>query len=311
MKACFLSPSGFLLKEIRKPVCVDNDVLVKTSACGICEGDVFQYKTRASKPAAGELIGHEGSGIVVTVGKNVKGFKPGDKVTALYGTYSEYFSINQALLLKLPNNVTPEEALGEPVACFMHAANRFGVKKGDKVALIGCGYMGLGCLQMVKNQGADKIVVLEPIEWRRDAAAKAGATHAYDPDAKSADQILKELGEFDVVIEATGVAPVLEICTKLVKQHGKIILIGYHQSEGGMRTVDMKTWNYKAIDVINGHVRREDEKLDAMRQGMQLLAIGKLNFKSAVAYYKAEDIEKAFADLIGRKKGLFKAVLLF
>jgi threonine dehydrogenase-like Zn-dependent dehydrogenase len=311
MKACFLSPSGFSVKEIDKPVCGDNDVLVKTSACGVCEGDVFQYKTRANKPPQGEIIGHEGSGVVAETGKNVKGFKTGDKVTALYGTYSEYFLIKPELLLRLPENVSALDALGEPVACFMHAANRFGVKKGGKVALIGCGYMGLGCLQMVKIQGAKEIIVLEPIEWRRKAAIDAGATKTYDPSGKSAAQILAELGECDVVIEATGVAPVIDICTKLVRQHGKIILVGYHQSEGGMRTVDMKTWNFKAIDVINGHVRREDEKREAMKKGMQLLSEGRLDFKKAVAFYKFEDIEKAFADLLNRKEGLFKAVLTF
>ena len=59
-----------------------------------------------------------------------------------------------------------------------------------------------------------------------------------------------------MVIEAAGVQSAVDLCTELVTQHGKIILVGYHQSNDGMRNVNMQQWNFKAIDVINGHVRR-------------------------------------------------------
>ncbi len=308
MKTAVLTTNDFEIREQDIPKCGANEVLVKTSACGICEGDVFQHKTLKDEE---KLLGHEGSGVVERVGSEVKGFAPGDKVTALGGTYSEYFACSPNALIKLPDGLEPESALGEPIACFVHAANRFGIKKGQSAAIIGCGFMGLGCLQMAKIQGAERICAIEPLLWRRKVAQKLGATEMYDPTDKTAEQILEDLGEFDIVIEAAGVAPVIDICTMLVKQHGKIVLVGYHQSNDGMRTVDMKTWNFKAIDVINGHVRREDEKLEAMRQGMELLRSGKLEMEPLVKFYDFADIKTAFKDLIERKEGLFKAVLKF
>ena len=108
-----------------------------------------------------------------------------------------------------------------------------------------------------------------------------------------------------------GVEQVIEICTALVKQHGTIVLVGYHQSNNGMRTVDMKTWNFKAINVINGHVRRSDEKAAAMKYGMQLQSEGKLKFDGMIEYYALENVTEAFEALVARKAGLYKAVLKF
>ncbi len=312
MKAALLTSKGFVVKDIPMVDCKDDEVLVKTVGIGVCEGDVFQYKTRAGIPDGEErLIGHEGSGVVVKVGKNIKSLKVGDKVTALGGLYSEYFVCTEDRLLKLSDKSDPKWALGEPIACFVYAASRFKVKPGDRVAMIGCGYMGIGCLIMAKIQGAAEVVAIEPLDWRRTSALKAGATKVYDPTGKSADDVLADLGEFDVVIEATGVESVIEMCTKLVKQHGVIVLVGYHQSNNGMRTVDMKTWNFKAIDIINGHVRLEGEKYKAMQYGMELQDAKKLDFSSMIEYYPIDQITKAFTDLVDRKPGLYKAVLTF
>lgn len=310
MKAAFLSRNGFQIKDIAIPVCGPDDVLVKTAGCGICEGDVFQYKNRG-KLQEETLLGHEGSGIVEAVGANIKKFKAGDNVTALGGKYAEYFVEAESHLVLLPPNIAPVWALGEPIACFVHAASRFGTRKGDRVAIIGCGYMGAGCIEMVKIQGAGEIVAIEPLDWRRAQALKCGADKTYDPTGKTPQDILADLGEFDIVIEAAGVEQVIEICTILVKQHGTIVLVGYHQSNNGMRTVDMKTWNFKAINVINGHVRRNDEKVEAMKYGMQLQSEEKLKFDGMIEYCCLENVTEAFESLVSRKAGLYKAVLKF
>ena len=72
----------------------------------------------------------------------------------------------------------------------------------------------------------------------------------------------------------------------------------------------MEQWNLKAIDVINGHVRRLDEKLEAMRQGMELMAQGHLVTRPLVSTYPFAEITPAFSDLISGKSALIKAVIL-
>lgn len=72
----------------------------------------------------------------------------------------------------------------------------------------------------------------------------------------------------------------------------------------------MQQWNFKAIDVVNGHVRRQDEKVEAMRQGKELLQQRDLNTKPLVTIFDFHDFETAFRNLTIGTTGLFKGVLL-
>jgi threonine dehydrogenase-like Zn-dependent dehydrogenase len=75
-----------------------------------------------------------------------------------------------------------------------------------------------------------------------------------------------------VVVEASGTQPGLDLAGKLVRAHGVLSILGYHQ--GGPRQVDVGMWNWKAIDVVNAHVRRRADLLESMRIGLELEAEG-------------------------------------
>lgn len=308
MKAALLTQDGFKVCERSVPSPGAEEILVQTIACGICAGDLYAYNTRAEAGLTGEVLGHEGSGRVVAAGDDVQGFAEGDLVTALGGPFAEYFVARPETLVKLPENVDPVYALGEPVACCVHAASRFGIQPGDRVALVGCGFMGLLCLQLATHQGAGCLCALDPVAYRREMALQLGADRALSPQDWAVEDPWQ--GEFDVVIEAAGTQSALDFCGDLVKQHGRVILVGYHQSAGGLRTVNMKLWNFKAIDVVNGHVRRRAEKLEAMGTGMDLLSKGHLVTEPLVTCYDLAEVEQAFQDLAGGKEGLFKTVLV-
>lgn len=310
MKAAVLTTAGFEIQEAPKPSMGDHEVLIKTLACGVCSGDVFVYQNRARYAATYNRLGHEASGLVMGVGRSVEAFKVGDKVTALaLPAYADFFLASEDMLVKLPPNIDPLFALGEAIACCVHAANRFGIRPGDRTAVVGCGFMGLVCLQLAKYQGAGYVCAIDPIAERRQMSERLGADVTYNPSIHDSAGILGNHGEFDVVIEAAGVQSAVDLCTDLVTEHGRIILVGYHQSNNGLRTVNMERWNYKAIDVINGHVRRQDEKAAAMRQGVELMSQGHIVTEPLVTIYEFADTEQAFRDLTSGKPGLFKAVL--
>jgi threonine dehydrogenase-like Zn-dependent dehydrogenase len=308
MKTAVLTRDGFKVRERSVPSYGAGEVLVRTIACGICAGDVFDYQGTAGAGFRERVLGHEGTGIVVAAGRNVQGFAEGDVVTALGGPFAEVFVERPQNLIKLPENVDPIFALGEPVACCVHAGNRFGIQPGDRAALVGCGFMGLVCLQLAKIQGAGHICAIDPVAYRREMALQLGADQALGPEDCSTEDPWQ--GGYDVVIEAAGAQSALDLCGDLVKQHGRVILIGYHQSNDGLRTVNMKQWNFKAIDVVNGHVRRRGEKLEAMRLGMDLMSQGHLVTEPLVTCYDLPEVEGAFRDLVAGKEGVFKAVLV-
>lgn len=315
MKSAMLTTEGFVIEEVDVPKCGQTQVLIKTAGCGVCEGDLFKYVTKlsgADSDSSKVALGHESSGVVVEVGSLVSEFKPGDKVTAVTGnSYSEYFVMDQSEIALVPKGIDLVSALGEPLGCCLHAAARFNIALGERVGIIGCGFMGLICQQLAAIFGAAEVVTFDLIPWRLEMSKKMGADRVYNVAGKDPKDVLKELGEFDVMIEATGVEAAITLSTELVREHGTINLIGYHQSNGGMRSIDVKTWNYKAINVINGHVRRSCEKMAAMKAGLKLVAGGKLNLAPLVTNYAFTDLNKAFKDLKDRKEGLYKANLVF
>jgi len=308
MKVAYLDKDGFSIRSENMPSVSGHQVLVKTVGCGICGGDQHLYRVKDQEIAEEPLrLGHEGTGTVVSIGSDVRNFAVGDMVTSLSGGFADYFVASEDDLIIVPDGVDPLLALGEPVACCVHACERTSAKPGHRVAVLGCGFMGLICLQLMKIDGASEIIAFDPIEYRREAAMKLGATSAYHPDDYSfADP---DIGEFDIVIEAVGNQATIDLSTDIVKQHGKVNLVGYHESGGGMRSIHMKRWNFKAIDVVNGHVRRDDEKHAAMTRGIDLIAEGKLRTDLLVKTYALDDIEQAFQDLTQGNGELFKIVL--
>lgn len=310
MKVAILTEKGFDIREADRPECGPGGVLVRASACGICEGDTYQYRQMKSGNTFPSALGHEGSGVIEAVGHGVEGLKTGDRVTALGGPYGEYFLTRPEQVAKLPSCIDPVWAMGEPLACVLHAAPRFGIELGDRVALLGCGFMGLLCLEAALLEGPSYLCAMDLLDWRLEKAKEFGADETLNVEGMSGEDLEKRLGEFDVVIEAVGNQAALDMAWPIVRQHGRIVLIGYHQTNSGMRTVNMERWNFKAIDVINGHVRRDDEKAEAMRRGIELMAAGRMKMKPLVTEYDFGQINQAFEDLINRKEGLYKAALV-
>jgi threonine dehydrogenase-like Zn-dependent dehydrogenase len=311
MKSAILTKTGFEIRDLEIPACGDDEISIKINACGVCSGDVFVYQNRGEIARTPSRLGHEASGLIAAVGKKVVDFAPGDIVTTFaMPAYADYLLTMPDTVVKLPPEIDPVYALGEPIACCVHAGNRFKSQSGDRVAIVGCGFMGLICLQLVRHQGADFICAIDRVEDRLTVAKDLGANVTINPIEPNTSSILEEFSEFDIVIEAAGSQGALDLCTTLIREHGQLILIGYHQSNGGMRSINMEQWNYKAIDVINGHVRRMDEKLDAMRKGMELMAQGHVVTRHLISTYPLANIASAFTDLISGKSSLIKAVIL-
>ena len=202
--------------EKPKPTASDGDVVVKVEYCGICGSDVHGYLNGVMVPP-GTVMGHECSGVVAEVGKDVRDFRPGDRVVAkpiaqcgecapckrgAYslcvsafdraigitttndGAFAEYVKIEhpREMLFRLPDNVSFEQgALVEPLSTSLHAVRLSRVRPGDSVVVIGAGMIGLGTIQFLKLAGAGRIIALEISEAKAGLALKAGADIVLDP----------------------------------------------------------------------------------------------------------------------------------
>ncbi len=191
MKAAFLTSNGFEIRETATPAPSDDQISIQIQSVGVCSGDVFVYQNRAEMAAVYPRLGHEASGVIVAAGKNVTDFNIGDAVTTFgVPAYAEYLVTTPATTVKIPASIDPIYALGEPLACCMHAGWRFGTRPGDRVAIVGCGFMGLVCQQIARQQGADFILALDPIRERRTLAETLGANSSANPLETSAAALL-------------------------------------------------------------------------------------------------------------------------
>jgi threonine dehydrogenase-like Zn-dependent dehydrogenase len=289
------------------------EALVRVTTCGVCASELHPWQ--AGMPPLPRRFGHEPVGVIERVGPGVTRFAAGDRVTGLFaGAFGDLALAGEGILLPVPDHLPDERAMGEPLACLVNAARRTPVELADRIALVGLGYMGLGMLQLMKLRGPRRIVAIDVRDEARQHALELGAHEALHPDELPDRNLLTRFGDwdsdrgFDVVVEASGTQPGLTLAGNLVRAHGLLSILGYHQ--GGNRTVDMQMWNWKAIDVVNAHVRRREDLLESMRVGLELEAAGLIDLGCLVTHrYGLDEVDVAFAALRDKPAGFIKAVV--
>ncbi|MGE5459992.1 MAG: alcohol dehydrogenase catalytic domain-containing protein [Solirubrobacterales bacterium] len=281
------------------------EVVVRILACGVCASELHAWE--GPLPAYPVPLGHEPVGIAEELGPDVTGVSVGDRVTGRFGpSFSDHLVVDERDLVVVPPDLDLLDSIAEPLGCVVEARRRTPVRSDDAVAVLGAGYMGLLMLDLLRVEGVESLVALDPREEARAMSVRLGAGEAIAPEAPS---IGDRAGAFDVVIEASGTQAGLDTATELVRDHGVISILGFHQ--GGRRSVDMEMWNWKSIDVVNAHVRRRELLTEAMRRGLELVRLGRIHPARFVTHrFRLEDVDDAFEALASKPAGFIKAVVV-
>ncbi|MFP7476770.1 2,3-butanediol dehydrogenase [Terribacillus saccharophilus] len=253
------------LEEIDEPVIKPNQVKMKVKWCGICGSDLHEYlggpifiPVDTPHPLTGEVapvtMGHEFSGEVVEVGPEVKDYQVGDRVVVepIFATHghqgaynldkqmgflglaggggglSEYVAVDEELLFKLPDSLSYEQgALVEPSAVALYAVRSSKVKAGDKVAVFGCGPIGLLVIEALRAAGATEIYAVELSPERQAKAEELGAIVV---DPSKVDDTVEEIrrltdGGVEVAFEVTGVPVVLRQAIQSTDIGGETMIV--------------------------------------------------------------------------------------
>lgn len=224
------------------------EVQVKALACGICKWDIATYKVgSADKWAAPD--GHEGVGCVWKVGKGVKNLKEGDLVAA--GSFAGYRNYKAEGLLLIPKSKIPEEQwIVEPVSCVVNGLDTLRLLPADRVAVVGCGFMGLMFVQALSHSLADRLVAIDVEDSKLELAKQFGATDTAKPREKGFDKRIKRLRalKLDKVIDCTGSQKGLMLSTELVRPGGVLSLSGWIRGTARFPGTD---WHMKGFTVVN------------------------------------------------------------
>lgn len=314
MKAAILEkPGRFVVEERPRPEVGPGEIRVRAEVCGMCTSELDMFEGVSATLEYPRFIGHEVSGVVEAVGQGVEGFREGDRVV-LYAEgqgYAEYITVPAAWAVPLPDSISFEHALGEPIACSVNGVRKAAPEIGESVALVGCGFMGLIMLQVFKARGVGPLVAIDRRASMLELARRLGATHAFLPEeALEGVKALTGGRGVDLGVEAAGVQATLDLTTELVRMEGTLEVFGFHQ--GAPRAVDWGLWNWMAFRIVNGHTRSPAVYVEGMRIGMGLLERGQLEMGPLVTHrFGLEEINLGFETAAAKEEGFVKGVITF
>lgn len=259
-------PRNADIVELPDPSPAPGEVLVRIRACGVCGSDLNAWRgvPGVEYPLAPGAPGHETWGEVLSVGASVEGFQAGDRVTGLLPNGFAELGVTPAdNLVLVPPLFKDRPLLGEPLACAMNVVRRACIQPGQRFAVVGFGYLAALIVQLMPD-GVGGWVALSRREDSRALAVRLGAEAAYDFAFSNVPADLWD--SYEVVIEAAGVQQTLDFATWLTGYGGRLVIAGYHAD--GPRSVNMQSWNWKGIDVINAHERQLARYMSALREAL-------------------------------------------
>lgn len=309
------SPLNFVIRETDSPDVGNDDVLVRLEGTGVCASNLPVWEGRQwfTYPLEPGAPGHEGYGIVAAVGADVSDLIPGDKVAMIsFHAFAEYDKAAVSNVVKLPDSINGKPFPGEPAACAVNVFKRSDIRKGQRVLVIGAGYLGCLVVQLAKNEGAE-VAVVSRRKTSLDYASLAGADHliGFDDYYRTIEKIRSVFPDnINRVIEATGVQSSIDLATEVIDVRGKLVIAGYHQD--GLRNVNMQVWNWKGIDVINAHERDPKIYIDGMKEAISYAERDVLQPERFITHrVEFSEINNAFRLLKGRPENFLKAVITY
>ncbi len=308
-------PGHFDLQTQAVPSCLPSEVLLRLEGCGICASSLPLWEGRPwfEYPLAPGVPGHEGWGHIAEVGEVLRAKRPdlirGAKVACFScRAFAGYAGVKADQIVALPDSLADQPFPGEAIGCAMNIFRRADIGTGQFTAIIGAGFLGLLLVQLAVHAGA-RVVVLTRRGFARNLASHFGAEAVFATDDwwGSAQQVM-ELTEgkgCERVVEATGMQFALDLATEIVGEYGRLVIAGYHQD--GMRQVNIQKWNWRAIDVINAHERRQERYTGGLRAGIDAVQDGRIKLEKLLTHrFSLDGLDQAFQMVIDRPDGFIK-----
>ncbi|WKB81935.1 alcohol dehydrogenase catalytic domain-containing protein [Cellulophaga lytica] len=291
-------------KEIEEPK--DDEVRIKVAYSGVCGTDVHIYYGMMDKRVSiPQTIGHEMSGVIDAVGKNVTNFKAGEKVVVRPlddrkvkpsdkgfnhicedlkfigidspGSMQQYWNVPAFVLHKLkPETDLKLAALIEPLSVATHDVRRSGLVKGETAVVLGGGPIGMLVAMVAKEVGAQ--VIISEVNPTRIKMAKDLGFDAVNPTEVDLVAYVKSKTDnkrADVVFEVAGVQPALDIMCEVAGIRGRILMVAIH---GDKKPVDLFKFFWKELSLIGARVYEKED----YEKSIELITENKLPFEAMI-----------------------------
>lgn len=309
-------------EDYPKPQIGTDDALVKVHYCGICGSDITNFKYKMYQVPL--IMGHEISGEVVEIGKNVTEAKVKDRVLCFNvlldvsegelgamglfqnGGFSEFVKVPKKSLFQIPKNISNKDAVMiETFALAMRAFKMSKIGKKENILIIGGGSVGLTTLKaLLIEKEPNYVIVVEPYEFLRNKAIELGATDAVPPNRVKIKKALKNLEDPTFVFDCVGNEETLMNSIILIKRGGTILLEGIQK---GNISFPMFMLNSKEVALKGclGHDRND------ILESINLFAQGKVNANDFISeVVDLKDVQKTFEKFLDEEGRKFVKILV-
>ena len=338
---------ALVLKETKRLAITDidikesfgpDDVRIKIHTVGICGSDVHYYQYGRIGPFVVKkpmVLGHEASGTIIEVGRNVKNLKLGDRVcmepgipdlkskATLLGMYNldpavrfwatppihgclrESIVHPAMFTFKLPDNVSyGEGAMVEPLSVGLQAAKKAAIQAGDVAVVTGCGTIGLVTALAALASGCSKVIITDMMQPKLDIASHFGMTavNITKQDLKTVVDNLTDGWGADVVFEASGNETAVLKAFEPLRPGGRVVFIGMPVKPVPVDIVAAQAKEARMETIFRyAHI---------YPRALGLIASGKIDVKPLITdRYKFEDSVKAFEYAANPKPTSVKVVI--
>ena len=330
MKAIvYEAPRQFKYKDVPEPEIESDDVLVRIDACGLCGTDLHIHVGEFA-PSFPLIPGHEFTGEIVALGAEVKDLQEKQRVVGnsnescgkcfycmrgdfllclnlrAYGVtqdggFAQYLRIKADRIFPISNLSYREAVMVEPTSCAIHGMEVLAMKPGSDVLLFGAGPTGQVLAQLLKLNGAGRLVVAAPAGPKLDLIERLAADEVVVIDRKNPDQHRARLRElsptgFDYIIEATGSASVCEDALQFARRGATLLVYGVYP--------DKDTVRFNPFDVFRREITIKGSfaQIDAFPRALAYLESGKIKVNEIVTdEFALEDFGKVLEHAWARK----------
>ena len=250
------------MQEIPLPAIGDGDALLRVKAAGICHSDVHYRKGTSSVGSLPQTLGHEVAGVIEQVGRNVKSFRPGDRVCVHYlitcgecpycsrgneqfcttgamigkhrdGGYAEFISVPTRSLIHLPDELpfVHAAAMMCSASTSLHALRKARLSAGETVAVFGAGGLGMSAIQLARGLGALEVYAIDVNRTKLEQASQLGAVPVNASESDPVAEISRLSGGkgVDVAIEVIGLPKTMRQAVQSLGVMGRAVLAGITQ----------------------------------------------------------------------------------
>jgi len=256
--ALWTSVDEIEILDIPQPSPGPGEVLLKVLACGVCGTDVHICAGEVPLAKPPQVLGHEICGEVIEAGPGVTGFQTGEFVSvdpvvgcgvcpycqegktnlcprptilgyARYGGFAQITTVPATHIYRMKRGAGVKAGiLAETLACVLNGYDRLHLRAGSSVLITGAGSVGLLWLQLVKHSVTSRVIVAEPIAFRRDRAKRLGADAVVDPGKSGWQQEVKAIQPdgVDYIVDASGTAKAIRESLGLLAKGGTFMVFG-------------------------------------------------------------------------------------